>query len=106
MRSRRPECLKSTCRVRGSPVELSCRSWGGQRGQVLAAVPRSIALTTTVTRGVHSETIMTPPSPLEARLARVERALAVLAAEVSAIRAELQLPASAPVASEAPAGDA
>src|SRR5436190_7524459 len=37
---------------------------------------------------------MTTPSPLESRLARVERALTALSAEVAAIRAELGLRAT------------
>src|SRR6185436_15498716 len=43
---------------------------------------------------------MTTPSPLESRLARVERALTALSAEVAAIRAELGLRATDAVRDE------
>lgn len=41
---------------------------------------------------------MTNPPPVEARLARIEKALAILSAEVAAIRAELDLPRGEPSA--------
>ena len=45
---------------------------------------------------------MTTPSPLESRLARVERALAALSTEVAAIRAELGTPAANGARAEQP----
>ena len=54
-------------------------------------------------REVFIQRLMTTPSPLESRLARVERALAALSTEVAAIRAELRSPAENAARAEQPA---
>src|SRR4051812_7668522 len=80
--------------VGGDHVELSWRL----RRQSLTAPLRVLGLTGGVSWRVHSHAVMSDLPPTEQRLARIERTLTELSAEVAAIRAELRLPDSKPSA--------